>query len=88
MPGRQSKPKPLAVNVSNAADMLGLSKSTIYRLLANHDLKAKKAGDTTLVLMASIDAYLAELPDFIPGQDPGPLRRHAPPSPPSLRAVK
>jgi excisionase family DNA binding protein len=81
------KPKPLMVTATNAAIMLGMSRSTIYRLLANGDLEARKAGDSTMILMSSIEAYCAGLPVFKPDMPAVPLRPHAKP-PAARRKVK
>jgi excisionase family DNA binding protein len=54
----------LAVKPLEAAQMLGESRSTIYRLIHAGQLDAVKRGSTTLVLVPSIRRYLASLPPF------------------------
>ena len=81
-------PKPLMITATNAAIMLGMSRSSIYRLLASGDLEAKKAGDSTMILMSSIDAYCAGLPAFIPKRPPVPRRAHAKPPAAGRRRAK
>jgi excisionase family DNA binding protein len=89
MPSKKQRPNPIVVGLTDAAFMLGVSKSTLYRLLANGQLAAKKmqvgAGNTaaTLIPVASIEKYLASLPDFVPGKGRG---RRLPPT--RIRAVK
>lgn len=65
-----------AADVSRAADvrmytvrqtreLTGLGNTTVYGLLAEGLLKAKKAGSRTLVTGESIAAYLNSLPDAV-----------------------
>jgi excisionase family DNA binding protein len=54
----------LAVKPSEAAMMLGESRSTVYRLIHARKLAAVKRGVSTLVLVDSIRSYLASLPPF------------------------
>lgn len=86
MTQRMPPPTPLALTATNAARVLGISRGSVYRLLSTGDLKAKKAGDATLVLMSSIEAYLESLPDFVSDRIPEPLKSH--PRGWRLRAVK
>ncbi len=53
---------PLAVPIAEAVTFSGMSRSAVYRELANGNLRAVKAGSRTLVLVESIRAYLASLP--------------------------
>ena len=54
---------PLAYEIREAQRVSGLSRSAIYRLLAEGRLRAKKHGGRTLVLASSIDEYLNSLPE-------------------------
>ena len=54
----------LAVKPLEAAAMLGQSRSAIYRLITAGQLRAVKAGSSTLILTASIREYLENLPRF------------------------
>jgi hypothetical protein len=53
---------PLALPISDAQRLSGLSRSEIYRRLAAGDLRAVKSGSRTLILMASLRAHLDSLP--------------------------
>jgi hypothetical protein len=54
--------EPLAVRVDEVKQILGVSRSEAYRLLASGALRAVKQGHITLVLMDSIREHLASLP--------------------------
>jgi hypothetical protein len=54
--------EPLALPLARATLVSGLSRSELYRRLAAGDLQAVKAGKRTLILAASLRAYLAGLP--------------------------
>ncbi len=54
--------QPLAVPLSRAPAVTGLSRSTIYREAARGNLKLIKAGKSTLLCMESARAFLAALP--------------------------
>jgi hypothetical protein len=49
-----------------------LSRSRAYELLKAGVLRAKKLGRRTGIVRASVDAYLAALPDFAPSTPPAP----------------
>ena len=53
---------PIAVPVQGAVEISGMSRSAVYRELANGNLRAVKSGSRTLVLVESIRSYLANLP--------------------------
>jgi len=55
--------EPLSLSPAASARFLGVSKRTIYNLIAVHKLKAKNDGTRTLVDVASIRAYYNALPD-------------------------
>ena len=58
----RTEPEPLAVPVPTAVIVSGLSRSELYRRFRTGDVSAVKAGKRTLVLMASLRAFLAGLP--------------------------
>ena len=50
--------RPLAVSVSEAARLLGLSKRSVENYIAAKRLVSRKAGRRTLVLTSSLSAFL------------------------------
>jgi len=52
----------LAVSPAEAADLLGVGRSTVYKLIAAKSLIARKAGRRTVILTADIERYLESLP--------------------------
>jgi excisionase family DNA binding protein len=60
--GNSAAVERLAVKPHEAAQMLGESRSTIYRLIHAGKLDAVKRGTSTLVLVGSIRSHLASLP--------------------------
>lgn len=58
---------PLSLSPEDTADYLGLSKPTVYRLLAAGTIKGKRSGSRTLIDGKSVRAYYASLPDFVSG---------------------
>ena len=70
---------PLSLSPQEAADYIGLSKPTIYRLLAARTIKGKRCGTRTLIDGPSLRAYYAGLPDYAPGNAiPNAPSGHAP----------
>ena len=55
--------RPLALRRKDAARALSISFSHLDTLIAQSHLRAKKSGKCLLVMVDSIDAYLASLPD-------------------------
>jgi len=60
--GRVPKIEPLALPILAAVAVSGLSRSAIYREAGNGRIKLIKLGRTTLVDMASVREFLANLP--------------------------
>jgi excisionase family DNA binding protein len=52
----------ISYSPSDAAKVIGVSRSTLFNLLARGDLKARKLGTRTLITTAELERYLAELP--------------------------
>ncbi|MBK3778412.1 helix-turn-helix domain-containing protein [Azospirillum brasilense] len=61
--------EPVAMTVPHAVRYSGLGRSTLYNLLGKNQIEAVKAGNRTLVLTASIRAYLAGLPAAFPKRE-------------------
>lgn len=61
-PRRQPEPAALYATLKDAVRTHGVSRTTLYRLLASGDARAIKLGRSTLVDLAVLDAYLAACP--------------------------
>jgi excisionase family DNA binding protein len=59
--------EPLTLSPEKAAEYCGLSRRTISRLLADKLITARRSGSRTLVDCASLRAYVASLPPYVPG---------------------
>lgn len=49
---------PISVRIREAVRMTGLSRSRIYKLMRDGDVKYAKAGRATLILVESLKAYV------------------------------
>lgn len=52
----------LAYSIVEAARMSGVSRSTLYEVIANGELPVRKLGRRTLVLHGDLTAWLQSLP--------------------------
>jgi excisionase family DNA binding protein len=57
---------PLALRPAEAARALGVSRSRLYELLAQGELKARKLGASTLIERVEIERYIETLPAYEP----------------------
>ena len=48
----------LSVTINEASEMLGLGRSTIYRLINSGDLKPRKVGKRTLFLVSELEEFI------------------------------
>lgn len=55
----------LSYRVEEVVIATGIGRSTIYEHLKSGRLKAKKDGNTTLILKSEMMRYLNELPDWV-----------------------
>lgn len=53
---------PFAATVHDAVRLSGLSRTTLYALLSEGKIDARKRGKTTLILMDSLRSYVDALP--------------------------
>jgi excisionase family DNA binding protein len=53
--------QPLCVRPAEAARMIGISRATLYRLIAAGELHPYKLGRSTIIDLADLQAYLARL---------------------------
>jgi predicted DNA-binding transcriptional regulator AlpA len=58
--------QPYALCISDAVFYYGFSRSTFYRRLRAGDFEARKVGRRTLVLVASLQAFIESLPSAFP----------------------
>lgn len=56
--------RPLYGDVKDVAAHYGWQKSKTYELLRDKKIRAKKLGAKTLIEFASLDEYVASLPNF------------------------
>lgn len=59
--------EPIAVTISEAVKLSGMSRTALYEALKRQDISARKAGRRTLIQFADLQAYLASLPEFRAG---------------------
>lgn len=59
--------EPLSLSPSGAAAFMGYSLRTIYRLLASGAITSRRDRARTLIDGASLRAYYASLPAYVPG---------------------
>ena len=52
----------LAVSIQDAGNLVGLSRSSIYKALENGDLSSFYAGRSRRILVSELDRWLKELP--------------------------
>ena len=53
-----SGPAPLTVRVVVAAEMLGIGRTKIYEMIAEHEIEVIKLGSATLIVVASLEAFI------------------------------
>ena len=58
--------EPIAVPLRDATRIAGLSKHKLRGAIDDGAVEAKKHGSQTLVLLASLRAYVESLPDYVP----------------------
>jgi len=58
---------PLAVTITEAVRVSGVSRTSIYEALKRGDLTARKAGRRTLIAFSDLEAYLVSLPTYQSG---------------------
>ncbi len=54
--------QPLSVTIAGATARSGINRTKLYELVGAGTLEAVKCGTRTLVLVSSLDAYVASLP--------------------------
>lgn len=59
---------PLNLQIPEAVEVSGLSRSRIYEALKLGELRAIKAGRRTLIPVSELEAYLASLPSYVSGE--------------------
>lgn len=52
----------LSVTIPEAAEMIGIGRSTIYKLFDEGKLVPRKAGKRTLILVEDLKRYVENLP--------------------------
>jgi hypothetical protein len=62
MPHESNSPRPIVVRRQVAASMLGIGTTKLDELVASRQVEARKSGRSLLILVASLEAYVAGLP--------------------------
>lgn len=57
----------LAYTIPKAVEVSGIGRSTLYELMKEGRIKARKSGNRTLIPYAELEAYLASLPEYQAG---------------------
>jgi hypothetical protein len=60
--GASDMDRPIAVTISQAQKLSGLGRSKLYALFKSGDLRPRKAGKRTLILMEDLERFLRSLP--------------------------
>lgn len=60
-----SKDEVLFVRIPQAARMMGIGRSSLYKEIAEERLKVRKAGRKTLIAVCDIHAWFENLPDGV-----------------------
>jgi len=69
IPAEPAALEPVAMTVPHAVRFSGIGRSRIYELMNAGQIEAVKAGNRTLIITASIRAYLAGLPAAFPKRE-------------------
>lgn len=57
--GASGEPRPITVRIPTALKMIGLGRSKFYELVQDGEIEVIKVGRTTLVVVASLYAFVA-----------------------------
>lgn len=60
-------PTPIALTISEAVQISGLSRSRLYECLQRGDISARKAGRRTIIPYAELEAFVSNLPTYQAG---------------------
>ena len=60
----------LAFSITEFSKMAGLSRSTIYKVIKDGQLKARRLGSRTLITKADAEAFFDALPKLETGKKP------------------
>ena len=52
----------LAVSIPRAAEMIGIGRSSLYKLFSEGKIQPRKSGKRTLVLVEDLERYINNLP--------------------------
>ena len=64
----ENKAVRLSYTPEGASDETGMSRSRIFKALKDGELKGRKAGGSTVILGADLQAFLDALPEWQPKQ--------------------
>ena len=57
---RETGLRPLCVRISTATELLGVGRTKIYELIKRGELRTIKIDGSVLIVLASIDAFVAQ----------------------------
>lgn len=60
------------LTVEEFCEELGVTRSTVYRLLRSGDLTARKIAGKTVFLREDVEQWVAALPFFVPAESDAP----------------
>lgn len=63
---RAASAKPIAVNINRVHEVAPWSRSTTYKLVAEGRLPARKLGRSTVILLADLERFIANLEKVAP----------------------
>ncbi|RFD19500.1 DNA-binding protein [Komagataeibacter melaceti] len=53
---------PISASIQDAVKMSGIGRTTLYGLLSQGKIKARKCGRRTLIMVDSLESYINSLP--------------------------
>lgn len=63
---KERAPEPLAYRVPEVSSLLQLSEATVWRMIRDGEIEARKARGATLITRDAMQAYLASCPVIAP----------------------
>lgn len=61
-PACREQAAPLAYRIEDAAELIGVGRTTFYALIRDRQIVPRKLGRATLILRADLDRFIEKLP--------------------------